>query len=374
MTRVLHVVLNLEAGGLERLVVELANRIDPSEFESHVLVLQYPGRHARELEKRVTVHVAPPSGRWSMIRPSGLARMLRRIAPDVVHTHSGVWYKASLAARLARVRGTIHTDHGRLLPDPFGDRLSDGLAARRTQTVVAVSEPLAVYLQEALRVPKQKLQVVRNGVSIDHRITPEAERRRNAVRAEMHLSAGTSLIGSVGRLDAIKGYDVLIDAYRLLRESWTAGPPPALMIAGDGPERLRLHARVAELPEATRRDVHLLGWRTDVNDLLNALDVFTLSSHSEGTSVSLLEAMSASVCPVVTAVGGNPTVLGETLAHRLVPANDAASLALGLRSAASDAPERMRDAQRARGRVEAEFSVDAMVRRYEELYRGLCPR
>ena len=371
MTRVLHVVLNLEAGGLERLVVELANRIDPSEFESHVLVLQYPGRHARELDSRVTLHVASPSTRWSMLRPTALARMMRRIAPDVVHTHSGVWYKASLASRLAGVRATIHTDHGRLLPDPFADRLTDGLAARRTRMVVAVSEPLSGYLEQALRVPQQKIQGVRNGVSIDARRTRIAGRRQ-AVRAELRLSADAPLIGSIGRLDPIKGYDLLIEAYRLLRESWTGDVPPALMIAGDGPERLRLHASVAALPDAVRRDVHLLGWRTDVNDLLDALDVFTLSSHSEGTSVSLLEAMSAQVCPVVTAVGGNPLVLGEALAHRLVRPNDAPALALALRSAAADVSARARDAERARARVEAQFSVEAMVRRYEELYRGLC--
>ena len=109
-----------------------------------------------------------------------------------------------------------------------------------------------------------------------------------------------------------------------------------------------------------------------MSDLLDALDVFTLSSHSEGTSVSLLEAMSAEVCPVVTAVGGNPLVLGESLAHRLVRPNAAAALALALRPAAIAVRARAREAARARARVEAQFSIDAMVRRYEELYRGLC--
>jgi glycosyltransferase involved in cell wall biosynthesis len=366
--RVLHVALNLEAGGLERLIVELANRVDPSEFESHVLVLQYPGRHARELDARVAVHVAPPSTRWSMLRPTGLARLMRRIVPDVVHTHSGVWYKASFAARLAGVRATIHTDHGRLLPDPLGDRVTDALAARRTRMVVAVSEPLGAYLERALRIPKHKLHVVQNGVAIGARGARIAS-RREAVRAELRVASDAALIGTVGRLDPIKGYDVLIDAYRLLRERWADGTPPALMIAGDGPERFRLHARVAALPEPMRRDVHLLGWRTDVGDLLDALDVFTLSSHSEGTSVSLLEAMSAQVCPVVTSVGGNPFVLGDALAHRLVRPNDASALACALCSAVREAPARIRDAERARARVEARFSIEAMVRRYEELYR-----
>lgn len=366
--RLLHVVLNLEAGGLERLVVELANRADPDRFESHVLVLQYAGRHARDLRVGVALHTSPPLSSWSMLWPTELTRAVRRIEPDIVHTHSGVWYKASLAARAAGVRRTIHTDHGRLMPDPWPDRLSDGLAARRTSLVVAVSEPLAEYMHRGLHVPSAKLRVIHNGVDTN----AFAPRDRGAgIRRELDVAPGAPIVGSIGRLDAIKGYDVLIEAFRLLRSGWTTGAAPVLVIAGDGPEQLRLRELIANMDDEVRHDVHMLGWRTDVRELLAAFDVFTMSSRSEGTSVSLLESMSARLCPVVTDVGGNPDVLGDELRHRLVSADDPVALAGALRDALQHPGARMRDASRAHDRVEARFSINAMVRQYEDLYASM---
>ncbi len=367
-TRVLHVVLNLEAGGLERLVVELANRVDPRHFESHVLVLQYPGRHASELRDAASLHTSGPLSSWSMIWPSALADTVRRIAPDIMHTHSGVWYKASLAARMAGVRRTVHTDHGRLIPDPRGDRLTDGLAARRTSLVVAVSVPLAQYLRRALHVPLAKLRVVRNGVDADAFVSHDAGA---AVRAELGIAPGRPVVGSIGRLDGIKAYDLLIEAFRQVRAGWTAERAPVLVIAGDGPDRARLDALLASLDETVRQDVHLLGWRTNIRELLGVFDVFAMSSRSEGTSVSLLESMSAGICPVVTDVGGNADVLGLELRHRLVAPDDASAFARALTDVLREPGQRMRDAMLARARVEAQFSVAAMVRQYEQLYAAL---
>ena len=108
------------------------------------------------------------------------------------------------------------------------------------------------------------------------------------------------------------------------------------------------------------------------DDLLAAFDVFTMASRSEGTSVSLLEAMSARVCPVVTDVGGNAAVLGNELCHRLVPREDALALARALSDALMHPGARRHDAVRARARVERQFSLGGMVRRYEDLYAGMC--
>jgi glycosyltransferase involved in cell wall biosynthesis len=93
-----------------------------------------------------------------------------------------------------------------------------------------------------------------------------------------------------------------------------------------------------------------------------------MSSRSEGTSISLLEAMSAGLCPVVTDVGGNAHVLGPALRHRLVPSESPAALAGGWRSALLDPARRVEDAATARRRVEREFGLRAMVRAYENLY------
>ena len=105
---------------------------------------------------------------------------------------------------------------------------------------------------------------------------------------------------------------------------------------------------------------------------LPVLSIFTMGSRSEGTSVSLLEAMSAGLCPVVTNVGGNAAVLGPALQHRLVPPVNPDALAAAWTAALTDDARRAADARAARERVLAEFSVGAMVRGYAATYKE-CP-
>ena len=364
--RVLHVVLDLNAGGLERLVADLVRGVDPARFDSHVLALRFLGRNARGLEQAGRLHVAGPLPRWTMLWPVPLIRHIREIAPVVVHTHSGVWHKASLAARWAGVRRLVHTDHGRVGAERWTERLLDQWAARRTDVVVAVSEALARQLMGTVVADTQRLRVVLNGVDTA-RFTPRTD--RVAARRELGLDDdATPILGSVGRFDAVKRYDLMIEAFASFRAAWHAAPAPVLVMVGEGPEA----ARLAALVEAHRLQgaVRLLGWHDQVERLLAAFDVFTLSSRSEGTSVSLLEAMSAGVCPVVTDVGGNRAVLGADLRHRLVPEGDAHALAAAWATALGDETRRRADGAAARRRVEERFSLDAMVRAYERLYLG----
>src|SRR5439155_13650137 len=123
--RILHAVPDLEYGGLQRLVVELAHSTDPSQFEVHLLVFGGVGPPALSLGPEAPVHRVVPQSASSMLWQAALARQIRDIAPDVLHTHSGVWYKASLAARQAGVTWIVHTDHGRRSPDPWDARLVD---------------------------------------------------------------------------------------------------------------------------------------------------------------------------------------------------------------------------------------------------------
>ena len=361
----LHVVLDLNAGGLERLVADLVRRVDPARFDSQVLALRFLGRNARGLEQAGRLHVAGPLPPWTMLWPAPLIRQIREIAPDVVHTHSGVWYKASLAARRAGVRRLVHTDHGRVGADRWTERLLDQVAARRTDVVVAVSEALAGQLMGTVVADARRLRVVLNGVDTA-RFAPGTGRA--AARRELGLDDATPILGSVGRFDAVKRYDLMIEAFAALRATWRSAPAPVLVMVGEGPEG----AGLAALVEAHHLQgaVRLLGWRDQIEGLLPAFDVFTLSSRSEGTSVSLLEAMSAGVCPVVTDVGGNRAVLGGGLGHRLVPEGDAQALVAAWAAALGDEQGRRADGAAARRRVEERFSLDAMVRAYERLYLG----
>lgn len=361
--RVLHVIQNLNYGGMERLFADIVLRLDPARFESHVLVLEYFGRFAQGLEGAATLHRAPPMSRWSMLWPRALAAQIQRIGPQVVHSHAGVWYKVAAAARLSRVPWVVHTEHGRQVPDPWLARCLGWLASRWTDRVVAVSDALRQHLAEQVVANPDRLVLIPNGVDTAV-FRPQPASGRIAV--ELGFEPGSPVVGSIGRLEHIKGYDVLIEAFALLLQGWDQGPLPLLVVAGEGSERPRLETLVRRRGLGAR--VRLLGWRDDVHDLHAAFTLFAMGSRSEGTSVSLLEAMSAGLCPVVTAVGGNRAVLGPELAHRLVPGEDPVRLAEALRQALSDPQRLAADGQAARRRVEERFSLDAMVQAYEGVY------
>lgn len=362
-TRVLHIVQNLNYGGMERLLFEMLRRSDRERFESYVLNLQYIGRFGEGLTEYASVGVAAPMGRLSLLRPTSLAREISAIAPDVVHTHSGVWFKASRAARMAGVPWIVHTEHGRAVPDPLVSRLLDGAAARRTDVAVAVSEPVAGLLRQHVGVPAARVRVVPNGVDVGlfHPAPDDG-----ALRAELGLRRDVPIIGSIGRLEPIKGFEVMLDAFAELRRRWHGGEPPVLVIAGDGSVRAALEARA--MSNGIANAVRWLGWRDDMRTLYGAYTLFSMSSHSEGTSISLLESMSTALCPVVTDVGGNAAVLGAALAHRLVPPRNPEALAGAWLSVLKDAASRVADGRAARARVSSAFTLDAMVRSYEDIY------
>src|SRR5437867_11236007 len=95
-TRILHLIESLNYGGMERVLADLVSRCDRDRFEIHVLCLQSLGRFSEGLDRVAELHVARPMTRLSMLRPASLTEQIARIAPDVVHTHSGVRYKGSL--------------------------------------------------------------------------------------------------------------------------------------------------------------------------------------------------------------------------------------------------------------------------------------
>jgi glycosyltransferase involved in cell wall biosynthesis len=354
--RVMHIVQNLNYGGMERLIANMVVLADHKRFDVHVLALQYLGRFSEGLQQYATLHVAPRMRRLSLLRPAKLAQVIREIGPDVVHTHSGVWLKAARAARMAGVPRTIHTEHGRRSPDPLSDRLIDAIAATYSDHVVAVSPKLADHLVRRIHIPREKVCFIPNGV--DTRASPG---NATTLVRELNLAPDTHVIGSVGRLEPIKGYEVAVEAMARLNRN-----DVALVVAGDGSERSRLEALADHY--GVRSRTHWLGWRDNVVDLHAASTFFTMSSHSEGTSVSLLEAMASGLCPVVTNVGGNSAVLGPELQHRLVSPGDPDALAAGWENALDDATLRAADAATARRRVQQHYSIDQMVRAYERLY------
>lgn len=363
--RLTYVIQNLNYGGMERILHGLASRLPQDDFDIHIVALQYLGRFADGLQSAATLHSPPPMGRFSLLRPRRLATVLSSIAPDIVHSHSGVWLKSARAARMARVPVVIHTEHGRQVPIPLADRLLDHLASRLTDVVVAVSDPMADLLRREIISGATPIRTIANGVDVGQF---KRSGRVRALRAKLALPESALVIGSIGRLEPVKNYALALESLALAR---AARPdlPITLLLAGDGSQRGMLEGMSVKLGIAGH--VKFLGWQDDAVPVYEVLDLFTLTSDSEGTSVSLLEAMSMEVCPAVTDVGGNRAALGPSLAsHAVPPGSPGAMCELWLRLLC-DPGARAAAAARAREHVVSNFSLAAMVEAHASLYNDL---
>jgi glycosyltransferase involved in cell wall biosynthesis len=367
--RIAYVIQNLNFGGMERVLHGLASELPRRGFEIHLVVLEFYGHFAEGLEDRVTMHQVPAMSRFSLLHPRALAQTLRGIDPQIVHTHAGVWLKGTRAARLAGIGATVHTEHGRPDPVPLSDRIIDNIASRQTDVILAVSEPLAEVLRNQVVHEPSRVRVIANGVDT-RRILASSD--STALRRALGLPVDSTVIGSIGRLEPIKNYRLALRALARMGLSSRGHAAPILVLVGDGSQRDELETLARELGLESR--VRFLGWRTDAERLYGAFDLFTLTSRSEGTSISMLEAMSAGICPVVTDVGGNRTVLGSDLDSLLVPDDDDAALAAAWQALLDDPGRRHTMGARARARVQNAFSLDRMIDEHAALYKELMQR
>lgn len=363
---VLHVVLTLDTGGTERLVVEICRRLQ-RRFRMAVCTLDDPGVWASELDAQgigvTSVHRRPgfhPSIGWRV------AQVAKRTGATVIHCHHySPFVYGTIARYLAPGTRLVFTEHGRLDDGPPSQkrRLVNPLLARLGGKMFAVSSALRTSMAEE-GFPSQRIDVVLNG--IDPGAPPTAEDRQ-AARAHLGLAGDAFVVGTVGRLNRVKDFGTLIRGFGTLRR---VKPEAVLVIVGDGEERRGLEVITRRL--ALTDAVRFLGQRDDARSLLPAFDVFANSSISEGISLTILEAMAAGVPVVATRVGGTPEVIEHGKTGLLVPARSADALAQALASLADDAAERQVLGERGRAAVEKRFTIDRMVEEYANVYSELA--
>jgi glycosyltransferase involved in cell wall biosynthesis len=355
----------MDGGGLQSLVATLARRFAGSRIRTSIVTFDgQPGRTGSLIAPLTTALV--PLRPWpvlSMVAPLGVAGALRRLRTDVAHIHSGAWYKGVLAARLAGVERVIFTEHGREHHDPALQRRLDGWAARGTDVVVAVSHRLAEYLQRSVGVSADRITTIENGVD---RTVFHPGPAPEDLRQRLELPPGAVVVGSIGRLESVKGYDRLLRVFHQAMASEDASHPLALVLVGDGSERAALQGLAAEL--GIERRVRFAGWAGDPAQTYRLLDVFALTSRSEGLSLSLLEALASGAVPLVNDVGANAEVLGQSMASQVVPDGEWDRFAGVLAETARD-PERRRRLQAAGlARIAERYDVLRMLQAYATLY------
>lgn len=350
---VVHVVLQLQTGGMEKLLVEFARHADRSRFDLRFVSMSGGGPVVEELaalDWPVDVLHAPPGLRPSLVWK--LARLLHRWQADVVHLHnSSPLIYGGPAARLAGVSPVIYTRHGQRHQASRSQTALFRLASRCADRIVCVSDDSAsLCLAEGLS--RQKVCRIWNGIDTD----------RFAFAGPQ--AAGPAVM--VGRLSPEKDVETLIRATSLVVQQQ---PSFRLEIAGDGISLPSLQKLSAEL--GLEKHVRFLGAVRDVAGVLGRASLFALPSLTEGISLTLLEAMARGLPVVATRVGGNPEAVTEGQTGLLVPPRSPEALAHAIRRVQTDPHAAAAMGQAGRWRVEQHFDVRSMVQRYESVYRGL---
>jgi glycosyltransferase involved in cell wall biosynthesis len=361
----MQVVLSLGAGGTERLVIEIVRSLHRQSIESVVCCLDEEGAWAGEVTRLGVPVVA--LNRRAGFRPS-LGRTIARLAEhhnvNVLHCHHySSFVYGQIASLIKPSLRVVFTEHGRLsdAPPSRKRRLVNPLLGRLPAAIYAVSEDLGRHMVSE-GFPTSRVQVIHNGIDPGRR-TSEHGRRR--ARLALNLPDKAFVVGTVARLDPVKDLPIMLQAFATV-QSRIAGA--RLVIVGDGAERQSLETIGRQLGIGDA--VIWAGQREDVRDLLPALDVYCNSSVHEGVSLTILEAMAASLPVVATRVGGNPEVV-DAETGLLVPPRSASTLSLALMTLAADAPRRALMGEAARRRVETSFSIDRMVAAYASDYRRL---
>ncbi|MEM7612870.1 MAG: glycosyltransferase [Pseudomonadota bacterium] len=307
-----------------------------------------------------------PQGSFNRTYLRSIIDLIRKHRVSLVQSHLfGSNLYCALAGRLCGVP-VVSAFHG--AQDLSSPGLASGikrqLVQRGAHAIIAVSKTLRDELLAAGFRDSEKLQVIYNGIDV--------ARFRNAtasdIRAQLGIPDEATLVGAVGNVRSPKGYEVLVSALAALR---SAGKDIHVVIAGQGSGRLldELTRTVADHGLADR--IHLPGFIDDTPGFFQAIDVYVSSSHSEGFSLSCVEAMASCTPVVATRSGGPEEIFSHEATGLLVPVRDPAALAAAIQGTLTDKQATQARIEAAYHAASTRFSVEAMVDGYHGIYNAV---
>ncbi|NIR50943.1 glycosyltransferase family 4 protein [candidate division KSB1 bacterium] len=356
--------------GAEQMMLELVHALCKSPFEPIIGVIENRNKFCTELARTAAL-----SGLRSQVfkcsRPFDprtayqIRKFIQETCIDLVHAHG---YKANFYALMGTLYSKIpcmatchpwtETDYSlKARAYSFMDRIW----LRKMDAVVAVSDE--VRQQLSTHNQKTKVDVIPNGIDVDRFNGLEKDFN---LRRHLACSSSDLVIGAIGRLVPEKGHPFLIASAKAICEKY---PHAKVLFVGDGPLRQQLERQVAEL--RLNSHVKFLGGRPDVPALLSVIDIFVLSSVSEGLPMVLLEAMAAAKPIVATAVGAIPKVISHHDSGLLVPPKDSQALTNAIEFFVKNQREAVRMASAARRMVLANYSSKHMAQKYLKHYEQL---
>ncbi|WP_417530554.1 glycosyltransferase family 4 protein [Marinobacter lipolyticus] len=365
---ILHLIDTTGPGGAETVFISLLNKLEETEFRN-VVVLRGEGWVADQVRSLgITPHIIDSKGSFNLGYIRTLRHILKSEQVDLIHAHllgSNVY--GALLALLCRTP-MIATFHG-AVDVAAGERFlraKFSIIGWGASSIVCVSRRLQDELADRSPLPKHKLKLIYNGVN------PERFSRGSttALRAELGLPGDATLVVSVGNIRPAKGYEYLVDAAVKMAEVDTN---THFVVVGHQREVLfdKLKARIAAAPR--QPNIHWLGFRQDVADVLKQADIFLLPSVSEGFSISTVEAMMAGVPVIATRSGGPEEIIVDGETGLLVPIKDPDAIVTAILNLKRTVLHK-EVTERARKAVYDRFSLATMLQAYLGLYQSLTTR
>lgn len=364
--KVMQIVPMIGPGGAERVAVDLVSGLDRQRFE--VAVISIWRRIGCELERALDnckVRVEYLGKGWGFDGRTyhRLHRVLKEYRPDIVHTHLQVLRYALPSLLLLKHMSSLHTVHN-LAEREIEPRARciQRYALNHGVVPVAVSEEVAHSLKQLYAI--QRCRIIPNGIPTNRFSRPRTT--RSEWRAKEDFRDDQILFVCVARFAAQKNHALLLKAFA---QGPASDPNAHLVLVGEGDLQEQLEEQAKNLGLSGK--VHFLGLRSDVSDVLNAMDVFVLTSDWEGNPLSVMEAMASGLPVVSTAVGGVPNLLANGKEGFLERPGDARGLAKSMAFLLSSPETRRSMGAAAARRAKETFDVSRMVQAYEQLYENL---
>ena len=369
--RIVHVIARMNVGGPAILISELIKSLNKDEFESYLITGFCEDNEVDYLEANDL--------KFNETRIKGFGRSisiladlksiflimstLRKIKPDVIHTHTA---KAGVIGRLTALIAApkakrVHTFHGHLLHGYFSKWKTkvvifiEKMLAYITNTILTVGNKVKDDLLNAGIGKETKMKVTFPGLLVESSTNPLE------IRKSLNLSKDEIILIFVGRLTHIKRPDRLINAYRMASNSTLN---MTLLVVGDG--ELKSDCEV----QSVGLNIRFLGWRTDVYDLMTASDIAILTSDNEGMPITLIEAAHLGLPTISTDVGSVSDVVLHAETGYLTSLDEAV-IAERIKQLAISPSLRDKFGSAAKKRAAENFSVESMLNFHSELYKSL---
>lgn len=378
--RVMRIIARLNIGGPAIHVSLLTQRLDRTQYDTRLVVGNISADEGDMTYYAESLGVQPDvvPNLQREVNPIqdvrvllAIYRLMREYQPHVVHTHTAkAGFIGRLAAKLAGVPVIVHTFHGHVFKGYFGPAKTqvflwlERWAARYSDTIITLTDSLRRELSEEYRITrKSRMTVLPLGLDLE--AFARVERKTGAFLRAWGIPEDAPVVGIVARMAPVKNHALFVEAARLIHDQ---RPAVRFVVVGDGDTRAEIEAQVARYGLT---DVFTFtGWLQGTPDVYADLDVKVITSHNEGTPVTLIEALTAG-CPVVsTDVGGVGELLEGGTFGALVPAGDAEAVAGAVLETLDNPP----DPELARRAMIHRYGIDRLVRDIQSLYLGLLMR